>query len=305
MSLDSKKSIRAAVTQLDRCPVHEKLRCHELSAGQKSRLVWSFTDNAGIPLNLGVTNSGDSDSASYSESVEYPYTFKLRLREITGYCPDTNPVFTVNVTIEDHITGQVVSDPLPLEIAEAAGVYQEEWGIYEGEDLIYSNSCSLFVRRSLFSRKVSDNQFETGPPTIEEIRLSLRDHVAENQLLQNREFDAAEIVQAVVRPLQYWNEIAPAISPAQTTITFPFRELWMQGIQAYLLEIAAHHYRRNHLPYNAGGVAVDDKQKDNPYSQAFLRTKQQFEENCRNKKIEINQQLFYGSISSPYSRYFW
>ena len=119
------------------------------------------------------------------------------------------------------------------------------------------------------------------------------------------EFDAAEMTQAVLRPLQYWNEIPPPIRPAQTTKTFPFREIWMLGIQSYLLEIAAHHYRRNQLAYNAGGVAVDDKNKEQYYTAASERLRQRFQEMARAKKIEINIALFSGSLGSQYSGLFY
>lgn len=305
MSLSNKKRINAPITRLDRCPVHEKLRCHVIEAGRRVKLLWGFADDAGMPINLGVDNSGDSDSVSSSNSVEYPYTFELRIREVTNAMPSSNPVVAVSVSIDDAISGAVSSDYLPEVITNTPGIYQEEWGVYEAGYLIFSSKCFLFVNRGLFSSASNQNQLETGPPTLDEIRLSMRDHVTENQLLQNYEFDAAEIVQAIVRPLQYWNELPPPIQPLATTITFPFRELWLQGIQAYLLETAAHHYRRNHLPYSAGGVSVDDRQKDNPYTQAHMRLRAQFEKACQTKKIEINIGLFSEHVSSPYSRYFY
>jgi hypothetical protein len=301
MTFNSENRVNAAITRMDRCPVSEKLRCHEISAGRQSKLVWNFVDENGTVLDLSIPGDG-SESASESESS--PYTFSLRVREVTGMCATPDSVVTLAVTLDDAETGQVVAANLPASISDYAGIYAEEWGIFQDDVLIYSNSCFLFVRRGLFSAAGNLGQYDTGPPTLEEIRLSLRDHVAENQLLQNREFDAAELVQAITRPLMYWNEIAPCLRPPQTTISFPFRELWMCGIQAYLLEMAAHFYRRNNLAYNAGGVAVNDRDKDNPYMAASLQLRQKFERDCLAKKVEINRTLFSGSVPSPYAGYF-
>jgi len=145
-----------------------------------------------------------------------------------------------------------------------------------------------------------------GPPTLEEIRLSIRDNSgADNVLLDDVEFDSAEIIQSVMRPLQYWNEIPPPLNPLLTTKNFPFRELWLQGIQAYLFDIAANHYRRNQLAYSAGGMAIDDKNKEQQYVAASNRMLQMFQDNVKAKKIEINIAAFSGAIGSPYSGLFY
>jgi hypothetical protein len=287
MSVVNKQRLGARITTLDRCPVHEKLRCHETTAGRQVRLEWVFSDENGQPLDL--TN-------------DPLFTYRLRVREITGFGPR---FVEVPVTADILVDGLVVSDLLPASVTSAAGIYQEEWGVYLNDVLIYTNSCYLFVNRGLFSAAVDRNEFEPGPPTIEEIRLSMRDHIAENPLLGNKEFDAAEIVQAALRPLMYWNECPPELRPPQTTITFPFREMWLLGIQSYLFEMAGHFYRRNHLPYQAGGVTIDDRNKDNPYTTIAYRLREQFEVQCRTKKIEINHQLFTGSLRSPYARFFY
>jgi len=86
-----------------------------------------------------------------------------------------------------------------------------------------------------------------------------------------------------------------------TTKTFPYRELWLKGIQAYLLQIAAANYRRNHLPYNAGGVSVDDKNKARAYEEYANVTMRDFRDMVQAKKVEINIASFSGSISSNYS----
>jgi hypothetical protein len=101
---------------------------------------------------------------------------------------------------------------------------------------------------------------------------------ADNSLLDDVEFDAAEITQAVLRPIMYWNETPPPIQPLLTTKTFPFREMWMVGIQSYLFDMVSSHYRRNQLAYNAGGLSIDDKNKEQQTENfALLKEKTRFE----------------------------
>ena len=71
------------------------------------------------------------------------------------------------------------------------------------------------------------------------------------------------------------------------------------------MDIAANNYRRNDLQYNAGGVAVADKAKEQFYSAASARLMQQFQDQVRAKKMEINVALFSGSIGSPYGGLFY
>lgn len=313
---DQQNLLEAKQTVVDGCPVLPKLQCHEVQMGQDARLLWNFKTPEGEEVNLTDCNMACESQSSQSSTSQLDENFdaigtpscgvELRLRELTGYCQQ-DKVYCVDVDIIDAGTGYVRARSLPEELVRSPGVYLEEWGVFTPDKrMLFSNQCCTFVRRGLFGLSNDINKRNLGPPTIEEIRLALRDHsAADNLLLDDVEFDAAEISQAVLRPLQYWNEIPPPIRPVQTTKTFPFREIWMLGIQAYLLEIAAHHYRRNQLAYNAGGVSVDDKNKEQFYAGASERMRARFEEMARAKKIEINIALFSGSLGSQYSGLFY
>ena len=301
-------------TVVDGCPVLPKLQCHEVQMGQDARLLWNFKNPGGDEVNItNCIQACESQGSTSSQLDEAFYAvgtpdcgIELRMRELTG-CDSRDKVYCMPVEIIDAGTGYVRAASLPEELVRSPGVYLEEWGVFTSDKrMIFSNQCCTFVRRGLFGLSNNPSKRNLGPPTIEEIRLALRDNsAADNLLIDDVEFDAAEIAQAVLRPLQYWNEIPPPIRPVMTTKTFPFREIWMLGIQAYLLEIAAHNYRRNHLPYNAGGVAVDDKNKEQAYAAKGMQMLQRFQEMARAKKIEINISLFSGSIGSPYSGLFY
>ena len=308
---DEQNKIPTKQTVVDGCPVLPKMQCHEIQMGQDARLLWQLKNPDGEPVNLNVCNSQCSTaSQSIDESFDVIGTpecgIELRMREITGN-NYTDKVFVIDVEVIHAASGTVRSAALPEKLVREPGVYMEEWGVFTPDGrMIFSNQCCTFVRRGLFGLSVNPNTRNLGPPTLEEIRLALRDNSpADNLLLDNVEFDAAEIVQAVTRPLGYWNEIPPPIRPVQTTKTFPFREIWMLGIQAYLLEISAHNYRRNHLDYNAGGIAVDDKNKEQAYAAKSMEMMQRFHEMALAKKIEINISLFAGNLGSSYSGSFY
>jgi len=314
LTVDGQGRLVAKRTVVDGCPVLPKLRCHEATMGQTARLIWTIVDPNGRAIDLSILASQDSQSESTSSPVE-PFdavadiptkSIVLRMREITGMTPVEDPVFTIPVSLQDPAKGTVISAPLPPELMSFAGVYAEEWAVVDAnKQIVLSNQCCCFVRRGLFGLTTT-HEIVTGPPTIEEIRLSLRDNSgADNTLLQDVEFDAAEIAQAVTRSLGYWNESQPPLRPLMTTKTFPFRELWLRGIHAYLYEIAASNYRRNNLAYNAAGLAVDDKNKEQSYMAAATQLLADFRGQVNVKKLEINVALFGGTVSSPYAGIFF
>lgn len=309
---DAQNAIRPAQTVVDGCPVLPKLQCHEVQMAQNAQLLWNFKSPQGEYVNLvdclAHCNSSSSNSGESFDPISTPGCGPtLRLRELSGVNPIDDLIIPVDVAIVDAARGLVRSDPLPEEIVRSPGVYLEEWAFFDTNgNMLFSNQCCTFVRRGLFGVDTDPFRRNLGPPTLEEIRLAMRDNApADNMLLDDIEFDSAEISQAVLRPIQYWNETPPPIRPLLTTKTFPFREMWLLGIQAYLFDMVANHYRRNQLAYNAGGVSVDDKNKEQQYRAASNQLTQQFREMLRAKKIEINISLFSGTLGSPYQGMFY
>lgn len=308
---DAQNTIEPMQTVVDGCPVLPKLQCHEVQMAQNAKLLWNFKNPQGKLVNLIDCMGGCSVSSISADQFDI-YNNPgcgpvLRMRELSGVDPMTDNVIEINASIIDATVGLVRSDPLPDVITRNPAVYLEEWGFFDTNgNMVFSNQCYTFIRRGLFGINSDPSKRNLGPPTIEEIRLSMRDNSpADNLLLDDFEFDAAEIAQAVLRPVMYWNEIPPPIQPLLTTKTFPFREMWLVGIQAYLFDAAASHYRRNQLAYNAGGVAVDDKNKEQQYRAISNQLMSQFREMATAKKIEINISLFSGSLGSPYSGLFY
>jgi len=136
----------------------------------------------------------------------------------------------------------------------------------------------------------------SGPLTIAEIRLAIRDKcVEDNFLLDNVEFSDTEIAWAIRRPVEYWNEQPPPLRPCYTPANFPYRYNWTVGVIGELLRIAGPHYERNRLRYSAGGLSVDDKDKANFYTNLGDRYIQEYREWVQQKKYSINVGNAFGS----------
>jgi len=299
----------------DGCEVLPKLKIHSINRGQDARLIWRFQTEDGKPVSLvnclGSCTSADSTDATPNRKWDVvgdpPCGVTLRLREATGYgglCKD--PIFTVPVEIENAQTGCVIAGPLPTQVIRCPGIYAAEWAVFTPDQrMLFSNQNYLWVNRGLFGMNNTPGDANAGPPTISEIRLSLRDNSADdNLLLDDIEFDSSEFAQAAIRPIQYWHETPPPLRDRVTTITFPFREMWLKGIQSELFLTAAHHYRRNRLAYNAGGIAVDDMNKEREYAQASTALRQEFQDMVQRKKVEINTAMFMGTVGSIYGGLF-
>jgi hypothetical protein len=164
--------------------------------------------------------------------------------------------------------------------------------ILSGYCQYYSNTFYLTVDPGLFTGEIF------GPPTIAEVRLSLRDSgPAESMLLNNLAFSDEEIAMAIARPVQLWNEIPPNLRKYRyTTTTFPFRYHWLEAIAGTLFLLAAEYNRRNNLTYSAANVSVNDLDKEPQYEAAGQRRLQMFREFVRAKKSELNLNQLYGGI---------
>jgi len=308
----SVNNVSAKQTFVAGCPVIQKMQAHEVKQGQDARLLWNIKDPNGNPFNLTQVSedcilSESTDAEDFDAVGETTCGINLRLRELSGVDPCNNPIVSVPVEIVEAEEGLVRASELPDTIVRYPGIYMAEWGVMSpNKKVLFSNTSLLFVNRGLFGIDDTYEQYDAGPPTIQEIRISIRDNdPADNLLLDDLEFDATEIAQAVLRPIQYWNEIPPPLRPPQTTKTFPFKEMWLVGIQAYLFDIAASHYRRAALPYSAGGVQVDDKNKEKEYLTISQLLKRQFEDMVKLKKLEINTKLMCGMLGSAYGGRFY
>ena len=183
--------------------------------------------------------------------------------------------------------------------------FKKRPGMYLAEIVIYDDKNVRRVSEFRYLQVAPTLEWANpGTITIAEIRMALLDYGCENTLLDDVEFSDTEIAFSIRRPVDRWNESTPNLvlySPA----SFPWRENWMICTIGYLLRMAAHHYRRNHLTYQASGLNVADKDKFNQYEEVAKLRIAEFDQWMMNKKLEINIEQGYGTLASAYSRYWY
>jgi hypothetical protein len=138
---------------------------------------------------------------------------------------------------------------------------------------------------------------ENTPLSMVEIRTFLRDRTPDdNYLLNDVQFSDSDIAAAITWPVDQWNETPPPVG-TYTPATFPYRRHWLIAAAAHLLKSAAYNYARNDLQYNAGGTAVNDKNKHKLYMELSRDLQSEWENWMINKKIEINVDMAYGGTA--------
>jgi hypothetical protein len=296
--------VRPDITQVDGCPVLQKLKVFAVEQGTSKILEWVMRDGAGNPINLtGVSGAPESVAElGQPDTGAHAAVIRVRTALATGnFCRPGETVFELDGAIIDPLNG-IVRCPIDRTLTGAAAIYEMSWGIKNSNgDFIFVNQAYLSIDRSLFGADLTQ---VGGSPTLQEVRLSIRDSLPENLWLSDLEFDAAEVIQCMVRPIAYWNEVPPPLQPILPD-QFPYREHWLKGIQGYLMQLGAHHYRRVHLKYAAGGTTIDDKNREMEYMRAAQMLLGEYREWVKDKKYEINVRQVYSSMGSAYQRGWW
>jgi hypothetical protein len=282
--------ISAPISGVNGAPLLTRMRAITISQGQCATIEWQMHDRDGNPVDLSnCVNTGTLEIV-------------LRLKEQLAL-GNGKPPAQVTATVTNAATGKV-SAQLTQNMVGVPGVYYAEFALVSvpaqqtGEPcVVFSNTLSLVITRSTFDSLGRAG----GPPSIAEIRLHLRDSApGESFLLDSLMFDDAEIALAIARPVMYWNEVPPPIDAVYTTQTFPFRYHWLEGIAANLFLMVAEQFRRNQLDYSAGGVAVNDQNKEASYERAGQTRWQAYRDWVRATKASINLESCYGEVSSTY-----
>lgn len=130
-----------------------------------------------------------------------------------------------------------------------------------------------------------------------DVRIWLRDNDPEaNVLIDDFEFSPEEIRTAMTLVVDYWNETPPFIRSYDYD-KFPYRFALLRGTAGNLLFMAANRYRRNHLSYNAGGVAVNDQDKYQQYDSAGACLWEEYKQWVAAMKKSINVNNGWGTIN--------
>jgi len=286
------------------CPVAEKTRVVTIPKGTAQQVCWDIRNRGGKPIDLTdllMTTSPAPTGNQILFRFNNILSGTTEIHQIVGSTTLKSSTNVVGIILcpetaaPNPSIGEVCA-VLTDAIINKAGIWQVDIGITDTDgNLRVVDKGYLSVERTLFGDIDSLSCF----PTISEIRVRLRDTVVENDLHDEYEFDDMEIIEALLRPVQQWNETPPNVAHYDAS-NFPWTYHWTNATVCELLKTAAHWYRRNKLKASHGGITVDDKSKDVEYLAVARAMQEEWMEWMLRKKIEINLSLASGSVGSPY-----
>jgi hypothetical protein len=274
--------IRAGIPLVEGCPVLTRIKCFVTQQGVTPTLEHTFRDKLGNPVDLpGLTTESQSE-----------LRLVARWKEVIAPVNGSNPIRSAEGDIVTPHEG-LVRVELPAASIPQAAIYGVDLGVLCDEQPLLVDSLLLWVEPSLFSLPTSRQRTDQGPPRVDDFRMRLQDSCRqENLLLDGLEFGDEQFAHALCRPIEYWNGQPPPLRPWRDTRNFPFREAWVSAAIGHLFNFSASNYRRNHLPYSAGGMQVDDKNKEAPYMQASIRLLDEWKQFVASTKMSHNAKLF-------------
>lgn len=268
---------------IDKVPLNAKPQVYDIRVHQDAYLDFLFTDDAGNPQDLDNL-PGVGFKAYIRESVAHGHLHEC----------------AVSVVDADKGKLQIHVSPKESHLP----------GIFNGSVICYPlNNPQAIIKECPFYLYITYgiNSVDTnGPLSLVELRLYLRDtSPEENLLIDGLNFTDEEILLATKLTIQKFNDIPPRENfPVFNSTNFPFKSILMDGVLGQLFFMAAEYHRKNNLQYSAGGVSLNDKNKEPNYLQAANMHWQEFLQNAKAEKVKLNMDLNWGTISSPYA-YTW
>jgi hypothetical protein len=280
LTLNDIITVTPRVSKFDNVPLEEKLKSIEVPQNLYVKVRVSFVDSSGTGLDLSGINN-----------LSAPV---MRLAEITLL--DKNMIFTVNGSFVDLSKG-LVEFVFDSSVTKNVGLYYADFFTKDDQDRpVLFNRVFISIIPSLIDINQS-SPLMLGPITSKELFLSIKNSSPnESTLLQQIEFDLSEIIHAMRWPVEFWNTSVPDIGIYYTTANFPYKYQWVEATIGELLAIAAHRYRRDRLPAQVGGIALDEiEQKAQLYEQAAIMRKQMYMRFVRSRKAFIDTHSGFGS----------
>lgn len=274
---------RPTVSRIDDAPLLERMRAVAVPGGVATTLRWTMVDDAGLPVDL---TDHPADPGSAVSEVQ------VRFREAVA---NNDGSVAADGAVVDRAAGEVEVPLSPNTLARPA-IYLADVAVMDqaaGAPRLI-NRLLVHCEPTLFAAS------RGGPPARADVRLRLRDSSpAENRLLDERMFDDAEIAQALLRVVQFWNSTNPPVAFFDTS-NFPHQFQWIEGACALLHRAAATWYRKNKLTSSAGGVAVNDMDKADEFDRLAALQWDEFSKWVKNAKVAANMAHGFGGVGSPY-----
>mgnify|MGYP001237385863 FL=1 len=275
----------------------------QLQQGLVQPIRVEVKDIDGTPLTIDTDVPGTVGVDPYvGDSATPPSVMKIVIEDATGidsvrmwlkqYAMDNTVLQIEGVYLGAGIfrfnfTGEQTSRP---------GLFLADIQMLDAEDNV------RFLRKAYVSieQNTLDGLSRNEPLTIAEVRLALRDCPGANELLDDYEFSTSEIISCIRKPIDYFNEALPRVIHYNYN-NFPFRYNWLEATVACLLKVIAHYYRKNRLPYSAGGVTIDRFNKSAEYQQLADNMWEKYEAWVRATKVGANIEQGFGSVEGGWS----
>jgi len=237
----------------------------------------------GVRTFAGASNSfstvllnDDGDTIVADET----FTFKCRFAEGVKH---TVLIEEVTGTIVD-VDYSIVKFDIPSSVSDYAGVYVASIGIFVSDVLCHNYNVWIYNEPSVWASTTTG----AALPPIDEVRTLIRDSSpVENEILGARQFGIEEYAQAAVATVRLWNDTPPFIGDL-TTKNFPSHNIYLHGMCYFLYDMLVEWYRKNRLPYSAGGVNIDDMNKLQEYMVEVQRRGQELRLLIQRSKSSIN-----------------
>lgn len=298
--------VRPATPRYEGREVLGRTQAVAVSQAQTATVEIQLRSGQGQPLDLtlvaaaldtpvqGSSSGSSSSSSSSGSTLSRPGSetgVRVRLREALSWNAGSPPQEAV-ASLQDPALG-IIRFELPELSVRVPGVLHAEAGIFLSGRLLATDTFFVLVERSQWGVEAPSG----GAWSLREIKLSLRDSCPEDGYLnESMEYDLAEVCQAILRPVAYWNESQPPVRRRFSTTTFPFRERWLEAIQSHLYKMAAASYRREAVQVSSAGVALNDKAKAQEYEQKAQELWAGFATFVRTKKVQLNAEGVMGTI---------
>jgi len=243
---------------------------------------------------IDITSIGaDVDGLGSSSSADNTVSVKFAVANTLG----SQNIFTIDCTIIDGTEGTVEIKFTTAETTNS-GMFTGSIGIFRGDKLVFQQLVYLEIMPNNFSALDSNATL-----TVPEVRMELMDVCpGANYLLDELEFTDNEIVHAMRKAVDMYNEMPPPVG-AYAYNNFPYRANWINGTVGILLQMIAFRYRRNALQYSSGGVTIADQEKAREYAEIGIRLEEQYRLWAQQTRIGMNMKAGFKSVGR--SAYRW
>lgn len=272
-----------------------QIKTARIPVGTRKQLVFRLVDDSGSPQRLDrEVENPPAPAADFSpQRAAEDANVQIFLRENNQY-PDSALAGSTGLNVTGNMLDQsqypgFVEFIIPSDQTRMAGI----WDAYIVREVTGGHSVDTWPVLLHVEPTAMQMLSGTGPLLIPEVRLALLD--LDNQdggapfsnLLDDTEFSDLDIVFAMRRTVQKWNETPPPVA-TYSPHNFPYRYYWLMATCGELMIMSAARYRRNRLAYSAGGVSIDDQSKAQEYEEIGRLKLREFDAWMRNEKYRIN-----------------